>query len=479
MASAGRPRAALCAGLLTLCLTVGLTACSSTPPTPHPSSSSTTTSASNAFEQQRRDGVNALLGKLRDALQSGNGAALDALIDPLATPAFRASLHIAQKNLTQKNPTQKTASTAPAPAGRGGPLVLRTLAFQVGSEQVSERLIGGALAVKLSDAGSSDSWVTPVNVQYALGGQSTPGVDEPDVTLSETMAFSRYDDAWKLLGDGSLAGDTSDPNEPQRPPEVPPWTYDGLRAAQVDSAGGRSAVLSYPDTDTTVGYIRRQLAPGIEAVSDFWGKDWPQTAVVVVTGDEDQFAGLTRTAEGDTEAAAAATVFSTINRSTQTVVGQRVVFSPAAAQLSEAGIAVVLRHELFHAASRLITADKTPKWLTEGVAEYVGRRGTKPDFNDVAPDLAVQVASGEKTTLPKDKDFSVDTDQARLAYQTAWSFAAYIAGKYGDPKLRAMYAAAAPTVTDDTTKAAVKSSLGVDYDTLIRDWQAWLSRQVR
>lgn len=503
---------------LALTVLLGVTACGSDEPAaaPAPSSSIFTTPPS-VYEEQRAEGVSALLDSLTEALTSGDRERLDALIDPLATRAFRDSLYRAQDELGPTPPsssrpapprattpesaapdrdaedsgavTPPTArpeasasrrATPPAPS-RGENLVLRTLDYRLAVNTGADRLIGGALGVKLSEAGSSDSWVSAVKLNYALGGTSRPGVDEPVIELPQILTFSRYGDDWKLLGDGSLAPDPDgDPGEPDRPPELAPWAFGGLRAAEVRTAGGASAVLSYPKTERTVTRVRRQLAPAVDAVSDFWGKDWPQRAVVMPTGTEEQFAGFTRTEPGATKAAAAATVFSKIDRGTRTVVGQRIVLSPAAGQLSESGVAVILRHELFHVASRIETAEDAPLWLVEGVAEYVGRRGSDADVTDVAPDLAVQVASGRlPDELPADSAFAVDTETARLAYQTAWSFAAFIADRYDDERLRKMYLTVARGGDEAATTKALEEALGADQDELIDQWRSWLRREVR
>ena len=49
------------------------------------------------------------------------------------------------------------------------------------------------------------------------------------------------------------------------------------------------------------------------------------------------------------------------------------MFAPGAAAMSDASLRIVLRHELFHFASRADTAADAPRWLTEGVADFVGR----------------------------------------------------------------------------------------------------------
>ncbi len=520
MAHPDRLARALLATPLVLTLTLaGTSACSSTPtPAAQSSAPASTSVPPNVYEQQRTDGVNALLKRFTAALTSGDRGKLDALIDPLAGSAFRRSLYTAQDDLgptpagrtrtaaptaTSARPTPEqvapgsasrtdpgavtvpgSGSAAPrrgaAPAPRGVNLVLRTLDYRVAPTDGPERLVGGALGVKLTEQGSTDSWVTPVTVSYALGGTVRPGVDEPVIDVPAVLAFSRYGEDWKLLGDGSLAPDPwVDPEEPVEPPALTPWTFAGLQADDVATAGGASAVLSYPGTDATVDKVRRELGPAVTAVSDFWGDQWSRRTVVMATGDEKQWSGLTRTAPGATSAAAAATVFSRIDRGKRVVVGQRIVLAPSAAQLSDAGLAVVLRHELAHVATRLETAEKAPMWLTEGVAEYVGRRGQRASLTDAAPELAAAVAAGRvPAALPVDKDFAVNSQEARIAYQSAWSFAAFVAAKYGDGKLRDLYRAVGGGEASKQD-AAFTRILGADEKAVVGQWQTWLRRQVR
>lgn len=488
------------AGLVGL-LAFGLAACGDDDgAAPSSSSTAVSTTPMNVYEQQRADGVNALLDDLVAALTGGDKAQLGALIDPLATPEFRDRWYRTQADLGPTPPkrtgeepstTHSTARSAPRserpprsarpPEPRGANLVLRTFDYTVVQSDAPDRLIGGALGVSLGENGSSDSWVTPVKLRYALGGVSRPGVDEPVIEVTEALAFARYGDEWKLLGDGSLAPDPSiDPGAPAPPPELPPWAFGGVQAADVKTAGGASSILSYPGTEATVAAVRRELGPAVAAVSDFWGDDWAQRAVLMVTGDAAQFAAFTRSDPDRIAAAAAATVYSRIDRGSRTVVGQRVVMAPTAAQLSPAGVAVVLRHELTHVATRVDTAEDAPMWLTEGVAEYVGRRGTDAELTDVAPELAAEVAGGDLPTgLPTDEDFAGSADAARLAYQSSWSFAEFVADRFGDDKLRRMYLAAAQSGAAAQVDTAVESVLGADTAELVRQWQTWLRREVR
>ncbi|MDX5311621.1 MAG: hypothetical protein LPK23_09670, partial [Rhodococcus sp. (in: high G+C Gram-positive bacteria)] len=159
--------------------------------------------------------------------------------------------------------------------------------------------------------------------------------------------------------------------------------------------------------------------------------------------------------------------------------GQRIVFSPAAEQrLDEAGLRAILRHELTHVAARTDTVDGSPLWILEGYADYVGYRGTGGDLAAIAPTLAAVVAErGAPSTLPADAEFA--GDGARLAYESAWSIAAFVAEEFGSERLTALYRrlSAGPADTRELD-AALGDVLGVDADQLVDRWGSRLERQV-
>jgi hypothetical protein len=469
--SSHRGRATL-AALVAAAVSFGaLTACSNGPDDSVTPSGSVSTTPLNPFEQQRSDGVTALLDQLSSVLRTGDIAGLDALIDKSAPAAFRDRMRTIAASFAAKEDR----------GSRGGPLAASTFGYRLAPSTGAERLLGEQWVSRLEQQGSTDTWVNPVELSYALGGARTPGLDEPVVTLTETMSFARYDDDWKVVGDGSLAPDpTPTTIKSAGPAEVGPWEFGGVAAVDVKTAGGTSTVLSYPRTEATTAAATKILPAAVTAVDEFWGQDWPRRAAVVATGSPAEFAGLTRTESADTKTAAAATVFSRIDKPEKKVIGQRIVLAPSAASLTGPALTVVLRHELMHVATRLITAENAPLWLTEGVPEYVGRRGTYREFVDAAPDLAAAVAGGDvPKTLPADSAFAVDTDAARVAYQSAWSFAAFVADEYGEEKLKALYTGVAKGGDSPTQDAAITSALGKDKAALVKQWQGWLREQVR
>ena len=156
--------------VLAALLASGVSACSSAPVAEKPSSTTTSTTPANVYDQQRTEGVDALHGKLAKALQSGDRATLDDLIDPLSDKDFRTGLYAAQTDLSDKSesadesdtPTASAPaeSTSPSSAGpssptarkasRGGNLTLRTLSYRVEDDGAAEQLVGGAPSVKLN-----------------------------------------------------------------------------------------------------------------------------------------------------------------------------------------------------------------------------------------------------------------------------------------------------------------------------------------
>ena len=191
--------------------------------------------------------------------------------------------------------------------------------------------------------------------------------------------------------------------------------------------------------------ISAQLDGAVDAVTAFWGQDWPREIVVVAAGTDAQFAAV---GGGDTHTAA-------------TTTGERIMFAPGAAQMDDASLRIVLRHELFHYAARADTAADAPRWLTEGVADFVARPATP---------LPANAAALTQRGLPTDAELS-GPDRSR-AYDRAWWFARFVADTYGTAALRALYVRACGHGHPDLA-AAVQQSLGSDLAGVLAAWRQW------
>lgn len=210
---------------------------------------------------------------------------------------------------------------------------------------------------------------------------------------------------------------------------------------------GRTVDLLALDPGSTLpGRITAELEGAVAAVTAFWGEDWRRQITIVTAGTDEEFRAL---AGGRQEFAAATTV-------------DRIVFAPGAAAMGPGALRIVLRHELFHYASRPVTAADAPWCLTEGVADYVSRPRTP---RPAPADLAV---------LPTNADFQVTGPALSLAYDRAWWFARFVGAQFGDPVLRRLYLTACGVGHPDLT-TALAATLGLDGDALTAAWQQWLA----
>lgn len=219
-------------------------------------------------------------------------------------------------------------------------------------------------------------------------------------------------------------------------------TSDG-RTVELTSLGGGT-------TRPLLDRVSREMDDAVAAVTAFWGAEWPRDIVVVATASDDQFTAL---AGGGADIAAA-------------TVGQRIVFAQGAAGMSDADLRIVLRHELFHYAARAQTAADAPRWLTEGVADFVAR----PD----APRPG-QARAAELAAIPSDSDLATEGPARALAYDRAWWFTRFVADRYGTPTLRRLYERTCGKGHSDV-ETAVDQVLGADLGDVLVQWRNWLSR---
>nr|BBX76346.1 hypothetical protein MFLOJ_01330 [Mycobacterium florentinum] len=219
-----------------------------------------------------------------------------------------------------------------------------------------------------------------------------------------------------------------------------------------------------PAADRLLARVAAEMPTAIDKVEAFWGADWSRDISVVVAASDDEF----RAAAGGGPSSqwadiAAVTVADRIDPVHRVVVGQRIVFAPGAANMSDSALRIVLTHELFHYASRADTALDSPQWLAEAVADFIAR-----------PNTAVPAEAGSQTvSLPSDFDLNNPGSQRSLAYDRAWWFARFVADTFGAPKLRAYYLAVCGVAHTDPFDAA-RDVLGVDPAGLLARWQQWM-----
>ncbi|OBB88155.1 hypothetical protein A5760_24715 [Mycobacterium colombiense] len=231
----------------------------------------------------------------------------------------------------------------------------------------------------------------------------------------------------------------------------------GDRTVRLQGLGG-------PASERLLSRVASTMGAAITAVESFWGVDWPHEISVVAAGTDEEF----RAAAGGGPAPqwadiAAVTVVDRVDPVRRVAVGQRIVFAPGAANMSAASLRIVLTHELFHYAARADTIADAPRWLAEGVADFVGRPPTPVPTDTLLP-----------MALPTDGDLDVPGAQRSLAYDRAWWFARFVADTFGAPKLRDLYLATCGIRHADMA-AAGQDVLGASPAGLLTRWQQWLT----
>ncbi|MEU6584731.1 hypothetical protein [Nocardia sp. NPDC046763] len=242
-------------------------------------------------------------------------------------------------------------------------------------------------------------------------------------------------------------------------------------------SGRIGVVLGHSGQRADIDVLAGELAASTAAVTALWGSDWNQAPVVVVASSVSEFAALTH-AVGHVPAEVAASTVADPFRPGAQPTGQRVVFGPdAGRRLGADGLRSVLRHELTHMASRAVTVDGSPMWMLEGFAEYSAHRNLRQPITEIAPTLTARARAGDlPADLPPDAMFDPTSGQASLAYEQGWSACAFIADRYGDPKLVALYRQLASGPKDRAAvDTALRTTLGTGYQDLVTDWRAWLT----
>lgn len=233
--------------------------------------------------------------------------------------------------------------------------------------------------------------------------------------------------------------------------------------------GGRTVRLLSLGGARTDGLLTRvgaEMGAAVGAVERFWGTDWGHgddpEITVVATDSEAQFLNEahldTRRQWADI---AAVSVVDEVDIAGRATSGQRIVFAPGAAAMNDSALRIVLAHELFHLAARADTALDAPRWLTEGVADFVARPPS-------------EIPAGTGIELPSDAALDGSGVERSAVYDRAWWFARFVADTYGADGLRRLYVAACGPDHADLA-AAVQQTLGTDLPGLKLRWASWLT----
>jgi hypothetical protein len=250
----------------------------------------------------------------------------------------------------------------------------------------------------------------------------------------------------------------------------------------VVTATDAGIVLAHPGGEEMAQRLTGELDSSVAAVTAVWGNGWSQRVALLLPDNPEEMRALVGPSF-PIDSVVAVAVADRVDTDRHQVSGQRVVLNPGGSRaLSVASLRVVLRHEILHVAARAETVDGAPMWLLEGFADYVGYRDSGITVAQGAPDLAEEVhRSGAPPDLPEDKEFRSSGRDLDLAYQQAWSVSRFVAERFGENVLLALYrklAGAGPvsaTMTDDLLRQA----LGLDRAGLVAGWRQYLVQALR
>jgi hypothetical protein len=266
-----------------------------------------------------------------------------------------------------------------------------------------------------------------------------------------------------LSAKGTIIGDG---RETKDDPEI--WT-DG-RVSVVH--GSHSLVIGNNTKAATLHQIADRLDQSEPLVSAVVGTGWARKVVALVPADDTAAVALTGGRNLD-EIVALATVTQNADRSP----GQdRVLISPGVyARLNALGRHVVMTHELTHVALGAAGDSRTPMWLVEGIADYVGYKKADTTVRSAARELRADLAQGSlPDALPTRQEFGSESGRLSQVYQEAWLACRMIAERYGEARLVRLYRAAGAT----SEETALHDVLGVSVATFTKDWRSYLKARL-
>lgn len=257
-----------------------------------------------------------------------------------------------------------------------------------------------------------------------------------------------------------------------------PWDYGPLVATR----GRSSLVLGHPSDAAKLPALAAAVDAAVPVVTRVWGTGWVREVAVLVAGSDAELSALVGSSSSLIDISAV-TVSDAPDAVRGTGSGHRLVISPRTlVQLTSPGLRVVLQHEITHLASAAATGQATPRWLVEGLAEYVGNLGGAQPVPDAASELRKEVAAGSApAALPVDDEFAPGAARLPQVYQEAWLACRLIAQRAGQAGLVRLYrlVGASPDVSSTAVAAALRQILDVSPAAFTAQWRAYLSGQLR
>ncbi|GGO53335.1 hypothetical protein GCM10012287_39680 [Streptomyces daqingensis] len=309
-----------------------------------------------------------------------------------------------------------------------------------------------------------------VRLRYRLRGD-----DRAPVTATERLAFVERGGRWYVSGE--LPGS-----------DVQLWEQGELSVVR----GDRSSVLGVGRSGEELRRLARDADRAVSRVDEVWPRPWPDRVVVEAPASLRSMAQLLDAPAPSYEGIAAVTTGDA--GESEKAPADRIVVNPEAyGELSEEGRQVVVTHETVHVASRTHTGRLTPMWLSEGLADWIGYRGTGRTPRSAAAELVRAAEAGElPQELPSDRDFKFGNDSERLgrAYESGWLACLFIAEEWGEEKLLDFYlrvgdaggpdGSGSPSPDEERAAAdkAMRAELGLTLDEFTERWRSYVRAEL-
>jgi hypothetical protein len=309
----------------------------------------------------------------------------------------------------------------------------------------------------LTSAGDPRRAELTVTVRYRLD------VDVVDAIVGETISVRHDGTRWRIVSEATDG------------PRAQPWDLADLVVVRGDA----SLVIGVGVDAATARSYARAADSVTPDVSDVWGTGWSRAPVLIVPLTTAMAArGLDRDADGMDSIAAVTTAEDGLGARSDGRGADRVwTNTPVMASLSALGREIVLRHEITHVAVGAAATGRTPLWLEEGLAEYVGYRGSGVPLRVATRTvLAAERAGNGPTTLPDGGDFA--GPGIAVAYESAHLACSLVVREAGEDGLVRLYrlTAGGAGEQDANADAALREVLGIGLAEFERQWRSYLAQ---
>ncbi len=386
-------------------------------------------------DQDRQDTVGTMLARRAAALAAGDKAAFLATVDPQAE-AFRAVQAEWFDNLSDV-----PFSTWTLELGDRGLLRL---------SEARATLLGSA------------AFVAPVDVSYQVDGY-----DHGAQHYDELLTFVPRAGRWYVNS-----------NLDVKPAQSHRELWDVGRVRVVKAKYGLVMGLG---SEKDLEAFAREVDRAVPRVDAVWGHSWAEHVLLVVTRTEDEMASLLGGKPSAYRQLAAVTR-GELGAEEGTAAADRILVNPKAyADLSSMGRRVILGHEITHVAARARTQTWTPKWLAEGLADYVGylKSGLADDV--IAQELTDDVRKGKlPTELPDNSDFGTTNSDLPQTYEMSWLACKMIVERYGgrDALVTFYRTIGAPGGDASVVDRAFQEVLGITSAAFTKEWREYVRERL-